>query len=140
MANYAIYKENGQIVTAGCCHDSLLSSMTIPKGFRLIEGIADPEKNMIYEGQIVDIPVRPSGEYDFDYTQRQWVINIERASLLAKKQRDGRLKAVDKINPIWWASMPDEIQQKWIEYRQALLDVPQQPGFPVNIDWPTEPS
>jgi hypothetical protein len=27
----------------------------------------------------------------------------------------------------------------WLEWRQAMRDVPQQPGFPFEIDWPTPP-
>ena len=25
------------------------------------------------------------------------------------------------------------------QYRQALRDIPSQPGFPTNVEWPTEP-
>jgi len=28
----------------------------------------------------------------------------------------------------------------WATYRQALRDVPSQPGFPHNVTWPTEPT
>jgi hypothetical protein len=41
-----------------------------------------------------------------------------------------------------WTQMPDTPQatkDKWAPYRQALRDVPQQPGFPENIQWPTKP-
>lgn len=27
----------------------------------------------------------------------------------------------------------------WARYRQALRDVPQQSGFPFNVEWPTKP-
>jgi hypothetical protein len=27
----------------------------------------------------------------------------------------------------------------WAKYRQALRDVPQQPGFPLDIEWPVVP-
>ena len=33
----------------------------------------------------------------------------------------------------------DADQQAWIDYRQALRDVPQQNGFPTDIDWPMNP-
>ena len=29
--------------------------------------------------------------------------------------------------------------QEWKDYRQALRDVPSQPGFPWDIQWPTQP-
>ncbi|HEY4292043.1 tail fiber assembly protein [Luteibacter sp.] len=30
--------------------------------------------------------------------------------------------------------------RSWLDYRQALRDVPKQPGFPVNVEWPAAPS
>lgn len=35
--------------------------------------------------------------------------------------------------------VPDSVSAKWAPYRQALRDVPQQPGFPNDITWPTKP-
>lgn len=32
-----------------------------------------------------------------------------------------------------------QIPVVWLDYRQALRDIPQQPGFPDNVTWPTEP-
>ena len=29
--------------------------------------------------------------------------------------------------------------QEWLDYRQALRDIPQQEGFPVNVTWPIKP-
>ena len=42
-------------------------------------------------------------------------------------------------NPLRWADMTPETQQAWGDYRRALLDVPQQVGFPNAVDWPTQP-
>lgn len=33
----------------------------------------------------------------------------------------------------------EEVPQEWLMYRQALRDIPEQPGFPDDIDWPTKP-
>lgn len=30
-------------------------------------------------------------------------------------------------------------QEAWATYRQELRDIPQQEGFPVDINWPAEP-
>lgn len=46
---------------------------------------------------------------------------------------------VDSINYMRWESMTDEQKNAWKVYRQALLDVPDQEGFPYTIDWPTKP-
>ena len=58
-----------------------------------------------------------------------------------RADRDGRLTEVDAIagNALRWAALDAETQAAWATYRQALLDVPQQEGFPNDITWPTEP-
>jgi len=43
-------------------------------------------------------------------------------------------------NPLRWADMTPATQQAWADYRRALLDVPQQVGFPNAVDWPTQPA
>ena len=42
-------------------------------------------------------------------------------------------------NPLRWAGFTSEKQAEWSTYRQELLDVPQQAGFPANVTWPTKP-
>ena len=54
--------------------------------------------------------------------------------------RDAKLSTeVDPLvsNPLRWAGLSAEQQQAWADYRQALLDVPEQEGFPRNVIWPT---
>lgn len=52
-------------------------------------------------------------------------IRVERNALLAETD--------------WWAVSDRTMTQAETDYRQALRDVPQQDGFPVNITWPTRP-
>lgn len=56
----------------------------------------------------------------------------------ARAQRDSFLVALDRIvgNPLRWASLSAEQKTAAAEYRQALLDVPQQDGFPSAVIWP----
>lgn len=58
-----------------------------------------------------------------------------------RAERGNLLLAVDAIagNALRWASLDASKQAEWATYRQALLDVPQQAGFPDNIVWPKEP-
>lgn len=46
---------------------------------------------------------------------------------------------VDKINAIRWEAMTEEKRQEWRVYRQALLDIPAQETFPLEVVWPTQP-
>lgn len=54
--------------------------------------------------------------------------------------RDMKLATeVDPIagNALRWAALDADTQAAWAAYRQALLDVPAQAGFPHNVTWPT---
>jgi len=59
----------------------------------------------------------------------------------ARWKRDGLLRELDAIvsNPLRWAEFDEPTKQALADYRQALLDVPQQEGFPDDIDWPVNP-
>ena len=46
---------------------------------------------------------------------------------------------VDKLNPLRWETFTEEKKQQWRDYRQALLDIPEQPGFPKEVVWPEQP-
>lgn len=59
---------------------------------------------------------------------------------LVRSERDGHLTEVDAVagNALRWAALDAETQAAWGIYRQALLDVPQQGGFPNTVTWPTK--
>ena len=60
-----------------------------------------------------------------------------------RKQRDSLLLSlVDPIagSVLRWQDLSDEMKNAWTDYRLALLDVPQQPGFPTDVVWPTIPN
>jgi hypothetical protein len=57
-----------------------------------------------------------------------------------RTQRDALLIASDNhALADRWASMTTQQQQAWAQYRQELRDVPEQPGFPQTVVWPTPP-
>lgn len=64
--------------------------------------------------------------------------SIEEFSTDARIQRDLLLMQSDWVM-LSDSPLSDTLKQLFIEYRQALRDVPQQEGFPVNIEWPAHP-
>lgn len=63
---------------------------------------------------------------------------------IIRNERYLRLRACDKISPMRWNAMTEAQRADWTAYRQALLDIPQQPGFPWGGDpdkapWPVKP-
>lgn len=61
--------------------------------------------------------------------------DIEGLAAEVRANREVLLAASD------WTQMADAPVDRaaWVEYRQALRDVPLQPGFPVNVSWPHPP-
>ena len=100
------------------------------------------EQYYIVNGQVQNKPNRPDNEliYDFDYAQGIWTLNIDETTNQIRYQRNLRLKDIDRVNPIWYASLTADQQQQLVTYRQALLAVPQQAGFPETVTWPVKPT
>lgn len=104
---------------------------------------------LMYEGAAPDnwtsVPKRPEQYYDYDEDTNSWTLNTQREydvlSEDVRNERDYLLRSMDKTvsNPLRWAAMSAEKQAEWSTYRQALLDVPDQAGFPQTITWPTKP-
>lgn len=60
----------------------------------------------------------------------------------ASQLRDQKLKAFDTDlyrNEIYWATLTESQRAERLAYRQLLLDLTEQPGFPNNIVWPEVP-
>ena len=70
-----------------------------------------------------------------------YVPTTEELAAQVREQRDDLLQELDSIvgNPLRWASFSTEQQTTWANYRQALLDVPQQAGFPNTVNFPNKP-
>lgn len=94
----------------------------------------------------IELAPQQDGEIGWTWTDSGWVkppepeISDEELILLSRVRRDSLLTSfVDTLNPIRWETMTEEKKNEWRTYRQNLLDVPQQSGFPRNIIWPTKP-
>ena len=58
----------------------------------------------------------------------------------AEQARNVRVTRDQKLASTDWRFRSDMTpSQEWIDYCQALRDVPSQEGFPWNITWPVEP-
>lgn len=74
-----------------------------------------------------------------------WVSNaptLTPEQIEAHKARDARAERDRLLSETDWTQavdVPQAIKDKWAPYRQALRDVPQQAGFPDNIQWPVKP-
>jgi hypothetical protein len=82
------------------------------------------------------IPFTPEEEAEWDAMEAEWAAGAnDRVAAEIRTERDAKLTASD------WTQVVDAPvdQAAWATYRQALRDIPDQAGFPNNINWPTEP-
>lgn len=63
-------------------------------------------------------------------------VRIEIFSSRVREERNAKLAASDWTQAL---DIPEATRSAWATYRQALRDIPSQPGFPDVITWPTPP-
>jgi hypothetical protein len=63
------------------------------------------------------------------------------AAYFRKLRNDCLTMFVDPLvtNQLRWSELTAAKRSEWTTYRQDLLDLPQQAGFPNNITWPIAP-
>lgn len=74
-----------------------------------------------------------SGEYDI----APYEADLEKEAVLVRAERNKRLSEADKL--IFIAEDNGEDTTSLRAYRQALRDIPQQDGFPLDVEWPEIP-
>lgn len=109
--------------------------------------LTDPsaEVRAAYPDGTIEVPLQPSPLHKWNgsawnHPTQEEVDASVAATVRAK--RDGLLASqVDPMasNALRWAALSDADRQAWADYRQALLDIPQQEGFPHNVAWPVKP-
>jgi len=63
----------------------------------------------------------------------------KRALLVLRKRRDEKLKESDSYVALDYPHASDEVRQAWLDYRQALRDLPSVTEDPSNPVWPVAP-
>lgn len=78
------------------------------------------------------ITPKPRKDQAAEATASAWSdLRAQRAAMLMSK--------VDAINAVRWELMTEAERQAWRDYRQALLDLPQNTPDPRNPKWPEAP-
>lgn len=139
MKSFIVYDADGKILRTGHCQEEDFLLQAEAYEF-IIEGEADFLTQYIVDGAVVGLPKKPVGEYKFNYKSHEWEFDDSTAIRNALARRNQLLSTgPDRISPMWWNTMSPELQQAWSDYRQALLDITAQPGYPQDIIWPVKP-
>jgi hypothetical protein len=111
------FNNNGVLQDVVMTHPSILFVPSYAEKF--IEVPDDAQNGWFWDGATASPPPKP-------------VVTPEQI----RADRNDRLAQTDWTQA---ADVPQATRDKWAPYRQALRDVPQQAGFPDNIQWPSKP-
>jgi len=110
--------------------------------------LSNPSTDILegYPEGTIEVPTQPSALHTFNGTE--WVpptqesIDAEQAEIIRNQRNLELFQEVDLIagNALRWAALSPTDKEAWAVYRQALLDVTDQVGFPHNVAWPSKPT
>ncbi|MDQ5882457.1 MAG: hypothetical protein QG616_2289 [Pseudomonadota bacterium] len=86
-------------------------------------------------------PVKKDGKWVKEYRKRP-ATPEEIDAATKDKAADVRATRDALLRDTDWTQLADadkKAQGDFVSYRQALRDMPQQAGFPFNVDWPVKP-
>jgi hypothetical protein len=91
------------------------------------------------------VPERQEHWYDWNSQTEDWdyneTVHVDYMTEYVRANRDVKLRKLDRkiASPLRYSAFSQELKDEIGVYRQALLDVPQQQGFPLEVVWPEEP-
>lgn len=68
----------------------------------------------------------------------EWIQSPVEMAASLRRRRDRLLAATD-VKQLSDYPLTEEQRALWAAYRRALRELPEQPGFPTQVDWPTPP-
>jgi hypothetical protein len=122
--------------------DDVFSIEILEKDLNLLK---DTKGVIYYNDGNIETLSKPNRFYEFNPVTKQFEKNAQfEISVLSDEIRDLRLYYLQELdaivqNPLRYAGFIDEYKTKLAEYRQLLLDIPQQSGFPLDVIFPTLP-
>jgi len=82
-------------------------------------------------------------DYFHDWNGSEWIINNDRLSLNESENVKAK-RLILLFESDWTDTVTAQTRltnwQQWQDYRQALRDITQQDGFPLDIEWPVAPT
>lgn len=134
----------GQSFTGGV--DNLAANT--PAGCGAIAGVADwmAQRVDLESGLVIDwTPPAPEDDvlrtWSWDAAARRWTPAPTDAALAVevRRERDRRLASCDWVT-LRALELQQPLPEDWAAYRAALRAVPDQAGFPHQVDWPAAPA
>jgi hypothetical protein len=143
MFYYIAYDGFGKILQKVKISTEELPENTTDIKYLPVENIEFDLKNFrvnLETKELVQLPIFNENTHYFDYTTYSVKPDLFKLINLVKKTRNELLLSSD------WTELPSALARlgeakvtEWQTYRQALRDIPQQSGYPLNVIWPEQP-
>lgn len=142
MISYIYVTPQGEIVGAGNCQQEVQDKLEIKEGAQLVLNVkAQPIVQYYKNGTVLNKPAKPEGYFKFNLVTEQWEFDPVEADIQIKAKRNELLAATDFYDNLSAQQrFPEEVLAAWATYRQALRDIPSQPGYPLTVEFPTPPN
>ncbi len=114
-----------------------IDAMLSEPGRAAIYGSCSPDDGYVKNGELILKGPAPSENHVFNVAREQWELSVPSLTAEVLSMRKRMLLNSD------WTQLPDvpiATRDAWATYRQALRDITEQPGFPLDIVWPTPPA
>ena len=128
--------------------DAADAPLHAPPGHAPLADVLDAEAQRVdlASGELVDY--QPPAPPDTEWETWHWHADIKRwlpVQTPAAQARDARLERDRRLAACDWVvaratELGEPVPAPWAAYRQALRDLPEQPGFPEAISWPVPPA
>lgn len=138
MIKYVEHTGSGEVLSCGIAGVADVTLIPARLGAAIVAFDGECRPGWIYEnGTASPLPPQPSPSHKFNYATKQWVPDTGLADAQAKAKRSQLLQQSD------WTQLPDvpiATKEAWATYRQALRDITEQPGYPLQVVWPVAPA
>lgn len=150
MKQFIVYDvETGEIQKTGVCSEYDFN-LQATNNQSVIEGFSNSNIAYVLNGNLIEYTTeqrikkanKPLYECQWSNEIFEWIDKrtekqkYDEANSSVKALRNQLLAESD------WTQIPDvplTNKQDWAVYRQALRDIPEQSGYPFNINWPVKP-
>ena len=143
MFYYALVDQDGRIHQTGSAptQEFALPQIEQHKDLTVIEGEYNYDTDYFVDGEVRKYPEKPQGFFEFDYVNKTWFDPRSVDEIYSQAATEVKNKRKHLLDISDWTQVPDAPvdQASWQVYRQALRDITEQEGFPLNIIWPQPP-
>jgi hypothetical protein len=123
--------------------EDLTNPNNLPEGYVHVYESTFPEYDVQNEKVVLaDKPIFKNNTWILEYIILP-LIEQEKEEFIKQKSEDIRLMRNQLLSKCDWTQtkdVSDYISSNWIQYRQDLRDITAQPGFPLDVIWPIEPT